>query len=325
MSALPITFADVLAARERLRPHLARTALRQYPLLDELVGHGIRVWVKHENHHPTQSFKIRNGLNAILGRDEATRARGVIGASTGNHGQGVAYAGRITGTPVTICVPAGNNPEKNAAIRALGAELVEVGATYEDTIIACGALRAERDLALVHSTNDPLVLAGAGTMTLEILEQEPELDALIIALGGGSQSVGALTVAAEKKPGLRVYAVGAAGAPAQYESWKSGKRLTGQPINTFAEGIATGSAYELTFDALRAGLAGFVTVTDEEIYAAIRDLLRITQNLPEGAGAAGLAGLRRLAPELAGQRVGIVICGGNLSSAALARAVGGAT
>lgn len=325
MSALPITFADVLAARERLRPHLALTALRQYPLLDELVGHGIRVWVKHENHHPTQSFKIRNGLNAILGRDEATRARGVIGASTGNHGQGVAYAGRITGTPVTICVPAGNNPEKNAAIRALGAELVEVGATYEDTIIACGALRAERDLALVHSTNDPLVLAGAGTMTLEILEQEPELDALIIALGGGSQSVGALTVAAEKKPGLRVYAVGAAGAPAQYESWKSGKRLTGQPINTFAEGIATGSAYELTFDALRAGLAGFVTVTDEEIYAAIRDLLRITQNLPEGAGAAGLAGLRRLAPELAGQRVGIVICGGNLSSAALARAVGGAT
>ena len=323
MSALPITFADVLAARERLRPHLAPTALRQYPLLDELVGHGIRVWVKHENHHPTQSFKIRNGLNAILGRDEATRARGVLGASTGNHGQGVAYAGRITGTRVTICVPAGNNPEKNAAIRALGAELVEVGATYEDTIVACGALRAERDLALVHSTNDPLVLAGAGTMTLEILEQAPELDALVIALGGGSQSVGALTVAAEKKPGLRVYAVGAAGAPAQYESWKSGKRLTGQPINTFAEGIATGSAYELTFDALRAGLAGFVTVTDDEIYAAIRDLLRITQNLPEGAGAAGLAGLRRLAPELAGQRVGIVICGGNLSSAALARAVGG--
>lgn len=325
MSALPITFADVLAARERLRPHLAPTALRQYPLLDELVGHGIRVWVKHENHHPTQSFKIRNGLNAILGRDEATRARGVIGASTGNHGQGIAYAGRITGTPVTICVPVGNNPEKNAAIRALGAELVEVGATYEDTIVACGALRVERDLALVHSTNDPLVLAGAGTMTLEILEQAPELDALVIALGGGSQSVGALTVAAEKKPGLRVYAVGAAGAPAQYESWKSGKRLTGQPINTFAEGIATGSAYELTFDALRAGLAGFVTVTDDEIYAAIRDLLRITQNLPEGAGAAGLAGLRRLAPELAGQRVGIVICGGNLSSAALARAVGGAS
>jgi len=322
--ALPITFADVLAARERLAPHLAHTPLRNYPLLDALVGEGITVWVKHENHHPTQSFKIRNGLNAILGRDAAARGRGVIGASTGNHGQGIAFAGRLTGTPVTICVPEKNNAEKNAAIRSYGAELLEVGRTYEETVAACGRIRAERGLALVHSTDDPLVIAGAGTMTLEILEQQPDLDALVIALGGGSQSVGALTVAAEKKPGLRVYAVGAAGAPAQYESWKRGERLTGQPIDTFAEGIATGSAYALTFDALRAGLAGFVTVTDDEIYAAVRDLLRLTHNLPEGAGAAGLAGLRKLAGELAGQRVGIVICGGNLSSAALARAVGGA-
>lgn len=321
-TALPITFEDVLAARERLRPHLAPTPLRNYPLLDALVGHGIRVSVKHENHHPTQSFKIRNGLNAILGRDAAARERGVIGASTGNHGMGVAYAGRLTGTPVAICVPRNNNPEKNAGIRALGAELLEVGATYEETVAECGRIRAERGLALVHSTNDPLVVAGAGTMTLEILEQEPELDALVIALGGGSQSVGALTVAAERKPGLRVYAVGASGAPAQYESWRRGERLTGMKAETFAEGIATGSAYELTFDALKAGLAGFVTVSDDEMYTAIRDLLRITANLPEGAGAAGLAGLRRLAPELAGQRVGIVMCGGNLSSAALARAIG---
>jgi threonine dehydratase len=317
----PITIDDVLAARERLAPHLAPTPLRTYPLLDALVGHGIRVHVKHENHHPTQSFKIRNGLNAILGRDAATRAKGVIGASTGNHGQGIAYGGRLTGTPVTICVPEGNNPEKNAAIRALGAELVEVGATYEDTVAACGRIREERGLALVHSTNDPLVIAGAGTMTLEILEQAPDLDALVIALGGGSQSVGAMTVARARKPGLRVYAVGAAGAPAQYESWRRGERLTNQPIATFAEGIATGSAYELTFEALREGLAGFVTVSEEEMYQAIRDLLRTTANLPEGAGAAGLAGLRRLAPELAGQRVGIVMCGGNLSAAALRRAV----
>jgi len=322
-AALPITFADVLAAQERLRPHLAPTPLRRYPLLDELVGHGIRISVKHENHQPTQSFKIRNGLNAILGRDAAEIRQGVIGASTGNHGQGIAYAGRMTGTPVTICVPEGNNPEKNAAIRALGAELVEVGATYEETVSACARIRAQRGLALVHSTNDPLVIAGAGTMTLEILAQEPELDALVIALGGGSQSVGALTVAASRKPDLQVYAVGAAGAPAQYESWRRGERLTGQPIDTFAEGIATGSAYELTFGALRAGLAGFVTVSDDEMYAAVRDLLRITHNVPEGAGAAGLAGLRRLAPQLEGKRVAIVICGGNLSTAALRRAVGG--
>ena len=320
--ALPITFDDVLVAESRLRPHLPPTPLRHYDQLDELVGHGIRVQVKHENHQPTQSFKIRNGLNAILGRTVEQRGRGMIGASTGNHGQGIAYGGRLTGTPVTICVPLGNNPGKNAAIRALGAELIEVGETYDATVRECQRIGAERGLVLAHSTNDPLVVAGAGTMTLEIVQQEPELDALVIALGGGSQSVGALTVAAALKPSLRIYAVGATGAAAQFESWKRGEKLVNQPINTFAEGIATGSAYDLTFDALRAGLAGFVTVSEDEIYAAIRDLIRITHNLPEGAGAAGLAGLRRLAPELAGKRVGIVMCGGNLSERDLKIALG---
>lgn len=316
-----ITVDDVLAGEARIRPHLAPTPMRHYPLLDALVGHGIEVWVKHENHHPTQSFKIRNGLNSVLGRDEASRRRGIIAASTGNHGLGVAYAGKLTGTPVTICVPEGNNPEKNAGIRALGAELVEVGARYDATIAACAAMAAERGMTIAHSTNDPLVLAGAGTMTLEILAQAPPLDALVIALGGGSQAVGALTVAAARQPGLRVYAVGASGAPAQYESWRRGERLTGQAVQTFAEGIATGAAYELTFETLRVGLAGFVTVTDEALYAAIRDLIRVTQNLPEGAGAAGLAGLRELAPELAGRRVGIVMCGGNLAERDLRRAI----
>lgn len=322
--ALPISFDDVLAAEARIRPHLTPTPFRNYPLLDELVGHGIRVWVKHENQQPTNSFKIRNGLNAILGRTAAERANGVIGASTGNHGQGIAYAGRLTGTPVTICVPKGNNPEKVAAMQALGAEVVEVGANYDETVRECARLREERRLALVHSTNDPLVVAGAGTMTLEILAQQPELDALVIALGGGSQSVGALTVAAAQRPSLEVYAVGAEAAPAQFESWQRGELLTGRPSATFAEGIATGSAYEVTFPALKAGLAGFVTVSEDEMYASIRDLVRITGNLPEGAGAAGLAGLRRLASSektLAGKRVGIVMCGGNLSLSSLKRAL----
>jgi threonine dehydratase len=317
----PITFADVLAARERLRPYLAVTPLREYPLLNEFVGHGIRVWVKHENHHPTQSFKIRNGLSVMTSLTPGERARGAIGASTGNHGQGVAYAGKLLNVPVAICVPVGNNPEKNAAIRAMGAELIETGANYEETVADCARIRAERGMTLVHSTNDPRVIAGAGTMTLEIIEQEPAIDAIIIALGGGSQAVGALTVLAERAPHVKVYAVGATGAPAQFESWRQGKRLSGQPIDTFAEGIATGSAYELTFDALRAGLAGFITVSEDAMYAGVRDLIRITHNVPEGAGAAGLAGLHALAPGLAGKCVAIVMCGGNLSMASLRRAL----
>ncbi len=322
-AALPITFGQVLDAEARLRPHLAPTPLRNYPQLDALVGHGVQLWVKHENHQPTQSFKIRNGLNTILGRTAEQRARGVIGASTGNHGMGVAYAGRLTGTPVTIGVPLKNNPAKNATIRALGATLLEVGKTYDETVEACRAIAEEKGLALVHSTNDPLVIAGAATMTVEILQQQPELDALVIALGGGSQTVGALTVALARKPELKVYAVGAAGAPAQCDSWMKGTLLTNQPVDTFAEGIATASAYELTFPALREGLSDFIKVSEAEMYQAIRDLLSVTRNLAEGAGAAGFAGVKKLGQRLAGKKVGVVMCGGNLSENDLKIAVCG--
>ena len=317
----PINYQDVLAARERIRPHLTPTPLRHYPLLDAAIGHGIRVLVKHENHHPTQSFKIRNGLSAILGLSAEERARGVIGASTGNHGLGLAYAGGLTGTKVTICVPEGNNPGKNAAIRALGAELLEIGASYDQTILGCARVREERGLTLVHSTNHAHVIAGAGTMTLELLEQDPALDAVIIALGGGSQAVGAITVARELKPSLGVYAVGAASASAQFESWQRGERLSGLPVATFAEGIATGSAYEMTFDALKEGLAGFVTVSEDAMYQAVRELINLTHNVPEGAGAAGFAGLKALAPQLAGKRVAIIMCGGNLAERDLKKAL----
>ncbi|MFI5244842.1 MAG: threonine/serine dehydratase [Gemmatimonadales bacterium] len=316
-----ISLDDVLEARVRITPHLAPTPLRNYPQLDELVGHGIRVWVKHENHQPTQSFKIRNGLSAVTALSKAARERGVIGASTGNHGLGLAYAGRLLGVRTVICVPLNNNPGKNAAIRALGAELVESGANYDESAATCARLCEERGMTLVHSTNNRDVIAGAGTMTLEILEQRADLDALVIATGGGSQAVGALVVAAAKKPSLTVCSVGAAGAPAQYESWKAGKVLSGLPVKTMAEGVATGSAYAMTFDSLKDGLSEFVIVSEDEIYQGIRDYIRITHNIAEGAAAAGLAGLRKLAPKLAGQHVGIVLCGGNLSDLSLRRAI----
>ena len=162
----PISYADVLAASERIRPYLPPTPLREYPQLNALVGHGIRVWVKHENHHPTQSFKIRNGLSVVTALTAEERARGAIGASTGNHGQGVAYAGKLLGVPVAICVPERNNPEKNAAIRAYGAELIEAGANYDETMVVCARIQAERGMTLAHSTNNRNVIAGASTMTL---------------------------------------------------------------------------------------------------------------------------------------------------------------
>jgi len=324
----PISYDDVVAARGRLAPHFAASPVRHYPQLDELVGYGIRVLVKHENHLPTNSFKVRNGtsaLSALSARDPALADRGVIAATTGNHGLGLAWAGARLGIPVTICVPLGNNPEKSAVIRSLGATLVEVGARYDDTIAACCAMAMREGLTLVHSTNHRDVIAGAATMTAEFVEDAPALDAIVIALGGGSQAVGAAVVRDALHPALALYAVQSAEASAQHDAWHDGEARAGAPVHTFAEGVATGSTYALTFDALRAGLADFVLASEGAIAQAVRDLWRITHNLPEGAGAAGLAGLHVLAPRLAGQTVGIVICGGNLDAARAVQILSGGT
>lgn len=318
----PVSFDDVLAARDRVRPQLSPTPLRRYTPLDDAVGAGIRVLVKHENHQPTNAFKIRNALSALSALGDDVRRRGVVAASTGNHGQGLAYAGSLLGVPVTICVPVGNNPEKNAAIRGFGARLVEEGTGYDEATEAAARLAGRDGLHVVHSTNDRDVIAGAATMTLELLEQATELDAMVLAVGGGSQAVGALTVARQLRPGLLVYGVQAEGASTIHDSWHARRPLRADRAATFAEGIATRSTYELTFETLLAGLAGFVTVSDGELAAAIRLLLSTTHNLAEGAGAAGLAGLLRLRDELAGRTVAVVISGANLDSAALQRIVG---
>ena len=321
----PINYDDVLGARTRLRPFLDPSPVRHYPPLDELVGHGIRVLVKHENHLPTGSFKVRNGTSSITALSDDQAARGVIAATTGNHGLGLAWSGAQRGVSVTICVPRGNNPEKSAAIRGLGATLIEVGESYDETIAACRAMAARDGMTVIHSTNHREVIAGAATMTAEFLEQAQDLDAIIIALGGGSQAVGAAVVRDVLKPSLEVHAVQSVGASAQHDAWHDGVPRAGATVRTFAEGIATGSTYDLTFDALRHGLAGFVLVDESAIAQGVRDLWRITHNLAEGAGATGLAGLHALAPRLAGRTVGIVLCGGNLDAARAVTVLSGST
>jgi threonine dehydratase len=314
----PISFDDVLAARDRIAPFLSPSPMRRHPPL-EVVIPGVELHVKHENVQPTGSFKVRNGLSTITALDEAQRRRGVVGATTGNHGLGLAFAGQKLGVDVTICVPLGNNPEKNSAMRAWGATVIEEGTDYDDAAGVAQRLVDSKGLTLAHSTNNVNVLAGAGTMTLEMLEQVEGLDALIVAVGGGSQAVGAITVARELRPDLRVIGAQAAGATAAYEGWIARAPRTIARADTFAEGVATRSTYALTFPALLAGLADFVTVTDEEIAEAVRIILSTTHHLVEGAGAIGVAAAMKLRPQLAGQRVAVVFCGGNMDSAVLRR------
>ena len=319
----PVSIDDVRAARERISQFIKPTPLREYPRLAELAGAGMRVFVKHENHQPTNSFKIRNGLSIMTSLSAEERRRGVVAASTGNHGQGIAYGGTLLGVRTTVCVPAGNNPDKNAAMRALGATVVEEGRDYDEAVGVMLRIAARDGSVIAHSTNDPRIVAGAGTMTLEIIEQQPDLDALVIAVGGGSQAVGAMTVAHALAPRLEVYGVQAAGASAIHDSWHAQQRLTRPRADTFAEGVATRSTYDVTFPALQAGLAGFVTVTDAQIAEALRTIVSLTHNLVEGAGAMGFAALSKLRDQLAGKRVGIIFCGGNIDVATLRRVLAG--
>ncbi len=318
--ALPIGLDDVRAARERLRPFLVPTPLRGYRALDEEIGGGVRVLVKHENHQPTNAFKVRNALSAMTLLPEAARRRGVVAATRGNHGAAVAFAGERLGIPVTVCVPFGNNPEKNRAMRGYGAELIEHGRDYDEALAHAERLVAERGAHIVHSTNDPAILAGAATITLEMLEEAGDLEALVVAVGGGSQAVGALVVAGALRPGLAVYAVQAAGAPAIYEGWKCGRPVQKESAETFADGLATRACYHLTFTALcGGGLRDFVLASEAELADAVRLVLRTTHNLVEGAAAAPFAALRLLRERLAGQQVGVILSGSNIDQVTLRR------
>jgi threonine dehydratase len=266
---------------------------------------------------------VRNAVSFMTALPPEQRARGVIAATRGNHGAGLAWAGARLGVPVVICVPHGNNPEKNAAIRGHGAELVEAGRDYDEAVEVAHRLMRERGLVMAHSTNDANVIAGAGTLAAELCEQAEQLDAIVVGVGGGSQAVGAIVATRALRPGVAVYGVQARGASAIHDSWHAGARLTAERADTFADGLATRATYDLTWPALREGLAGFVAVSEGELAAAIRLLISATHNLAEGAGAAGLAGLLRLRDQLAGKTVAIVLSGSNIDAATLRRVVTG--
>ncbi len=304
------TLDDILAASRRIAPHLPRTPLYGYSGLDELLD--ARVFVKHENHQPVGSFKVRGGVNLVAQLDPEERERGVIAASTGNHGQSIAFAGQAFGVGATICCPENANPVKVASMRGLGAELVFHGRDFDDAREHCERLAEERSLRYVHSGDEPHLIAGVATGTLEILEAEPNLEAIIVPIGGGSGAAGACIVAKAMNPETRVIGVQSEAAPAAYRSWQE-RRLLEDRMETFAEGLATRTAFELPQQILWDLLDDFVLVSDEEIREAQALLIEKTRNLVEAAGAAPLAAALRLREELSGKRVALVASGGNVT------------
>jgi threonine dehydratase len=321
MAELPIpTLVDVLDARHRIAPYLRPTPLYAYDALSRLVG--TEVWVKHENHQPVGAFKVRGGVNLISQLSAGEREVGVLAASTGNHGQSVAYAARLFGVRAVVCVPVGANPVKLAAMRGLGAEIVEYGRDFDEARVHSVQLAADGGYRYIHSGDEPLLIAGVGTGTLEILEEQPAIDTIIVPIGGGSGAAGACVVAKGVRAGIEVIGVQSAAAPAAYRSWQ-GRDLLEDRMETFAEGLATRVAFELPQRILWERLDDFVLVSDDEIRAAMVSMIETTRNLVEAAGAASLAGALKLRKRLAGKRVAIVCSGGNVSPAQLADVLAG--
>ena len=311
------TFDEVLAARQFLRPYLRPTPLIERPAVSEAIGLAVRL--KCENMLPTGAFKVRGGLN-LIGRDPTARA-GVYSASTGNHGQSLAYAGKTFGVPITIFVPHGANPLKLAAMRASGARLVEHGADFDDARVEAER-RAQADgVRYVHSGNEPYLIAGVATASLEVLEDLPTADVLIVPLGGGSGAAAACIVAKTVNPRIEVIAVQSEGAPAAYQSWKAHEPRELPRIDTFADGLATRTSFALPQAILHDLLDDFVLVSDEDLYRAMRVLLVEGHLVAEGAGAAALAAARALGPRLQGKTVVCWVSGGNATAQSLERAL----
>jgi threonine dehydratase len=310
-----ITLTDVLEARRQISPHLRATPLHRYGGLDELLG--TEVWVKHENHQPTGAFKVRGGVNLVSQLGEQERQRGLITASTGNHGQSIAFAARLHGVAARICVPEHANPVKLDAMRLLGAELIVHGHDFDAAREHCELLAAEHGFRYVHSGNEPLLIAGVGTGTLELLEDRPDVDAIVVPIGGGSGAAGACIVAKAIRSEIEVIGVQSETAPAAFRSWQA-RALVADEMQTYAEGLATRVPFELPQRILWEHLDDFVLVGDDEIRTANRLLIEHTRNLVEPAGAAPLAAALQLREHFRGKRLALVLSGGNISPAQLA-------
>ena len=315
-----LTFQDIIAARKVVARFLKQTPLIHYPELSERLG--FQAYIKHENHHPTGSFKVRGGLNFMHHLPQVQREKGVITATRGNHGQSIAYAAAQFGVKSTVVVPYGNNPEKNSAMRAFGAELIEHGVDFDGALELCEKLQQERGLYYVHPCMEPALFHGVGTYSLEIFEDLPNVDAIIVPIGGGSGCCGAITVSKAINPNVKVIGVQAENAPAIYRSWKAGQRIETDSCDTIADGIATRAPFPLPLSIIKEGIHDIVLLSESELAEGMRLALRWTHNLAEGAGAAPLAAAHKLTDSLAGKNVVMVMSGGNLDTETLKSVLG---
>jgi len=303
------TLEDITAACKNVYQHLKPTPLYHYSGLSDLIG--ANVWIKHENHQPVGAFKVRGGLNLAANLTSEEKSNGLFTASTGNHGQSIAYAAKAYGIKATIAVPEGANPGKVAATRGLGAEVLFHGADFDEAREWMMQVAKEKGGKFVSPTDEHLI-HGVGTYALEILEELPTVDTIIVPVGAGSGVCGTGIVAKAMNKDIEVIAVQSAQAPAMKLSWESGNMIEAQ-MNTIAEGVATRVPFENTQRIMREYVDDFLLVSGDSIKSAVITLLENTHNLAEEAAAAPLAAALQIKEKLKNKNVVLVMSGGNIS------------
>ena len=304
-------FQDVVAAREFIAPYLPKTPLIRVDAISELLD--CEYYAKLDNLQPVGSFKVRGGVNIVGTASDEERRRSMVAASTGNHGQSLAFAGRLFATRVIIYAPAENvNEAKMRAIRDFGAEVRLHGRDFDEARQECERVASTEGLRYVHSANEPKLITGVGTMGLEIFEDLPDVDVIIAPAGGGSCAAGNCIVAHELNPNVRVIAVQSEAAPAMWHAWRNHTLEPYPTMKTEHEGLATRVPFELTNEILWELLSDFALVTDAEINDAIRLLAKHAKQVAEGGGAASLAAAIKLRDKLRGKKVVGILSGGNL-------------
>lgn len=316
-----LTAEALHAARARVAPYVAPTPTLRWPLLEQRTG--VETWVKHENHTPTGAFKVRGGLNLVarLVEEQGGALRGLVSASRGNHSQSLAYAGRAHAVPVTIVVPEGNSPDKNAATAALGAEVVVHGGDFQSALEHSLVLAAERGLLAVPPFH-PYLVEGVATYAAELHEAVPDLDVVYVPIGMGSGICANVLVRDLLGARTEVVGVVAERAPAYALSFEAGEVVSTPSADTFVDGVACRTPDPTALGIIRAGVARVVRVSEEQAAAAMALMYRATHNLAEPAGSLALAGLLADRDAVAGRRVAVVHTGGNADFDVLARVMG---
>ncbi|MGE0787143.1 MAG: threonine dehydratase [Sandaracinaceae bacterium] len=317
---MPVKFQEILRAWPVVHRHLPRTPLYRYSLLSARFG--FDAYVKHENHLPIGAFKVRGGVNLFANLTDTQRARGVIAATRGNHGLSLAWAARAFGSRAVIYVPKGNNPDKNMLMDAHGGEVVIHGRDFDEARIEAEAHARNELLRYVHPADEPLLIAGVGTYAMEVAEDLPDLDAIIVPIGGGSLISGTVIALRTLKPDVQIIGVQAERACALAKSLEAGKLVELENADTFADGLATRMAFELPFEIVKGQIDRLVLVSEDEMKEAVRTAFEATHNAVEGASAAAYAAAYKIRGDLARKKVVIVHSGHNIDRDTLRWSIG---